>query len=88
MGSGWVGNAASARSMASWDPTQVRFQDLAEEGLGAALVGFQVTGPLGLGLGQGAYLTPPQSLSSQMDWMVRSQALTSRFSYGFPIFWV
>ena len=30
-GRGWVGNAASARSMASWDPTQVRFQDPAGE---------------------------------------------------------
>ena len=26
-----MGNAASARSMASWDPTQVRFQDPAGE---------------------------------------------------------
>ena len=30
-GRGWVGNAASARSMTSWDPTQLRFQDPAGE---------------------------------------------------------
>ena len=30
-GRGWVGNAASARSMASWEPTQLRFQDPAGE---------------------------------------------------------
>ena len=33
-------------------------QDLAEAGLGAALVGFEVAGPLGLRLGQGMDLHP------------------------------
>ena len=45
----------------SWSATQCgeHGQDLAEESLGAALVGLQVAGPLGLSLRQGPDLQPP-----------------------------
>ena len=50
------------------DPGREHDQDLSEEGLGAALVGLQVAGPLGLGLGQGTnFDTPVPQLADGPD---------------------